>query len=316
MATGSADVVLSLGVDSTALVAGLRGANDEATKFARGMGASMAPANQAVKSLGDSVRNYRTEQTQQARTVNFLVRELTDVTGMSKEAASAVGGLGQVMLEAAAGGGAFAVGFEAAKFAATQIIAEWQRAGEELKALEAIQLGVTASLMAGKEALAKMTAGPQTEGDKAFRETFDAATKGIKGVSEEIDKLREKGPGILAYVRAAFADGDVLQDFEDTLARANQGIETMVANAKEFAGYARDVAGGWEESPEQDKAYWKLKADDYAKVRERAAKAAADEAKEQERISKLIGSTMERMGVCSGSRPGQLPGHVLQPGHR
>ena len=279
MATGSSDVVLSLGVDGSAYTAGLRSATDEAVRAGRAIGAGFAPANRAVSDFGATIKNYKAEQSSQARTVSFFVRELTDVTGMSREAAGAVGGLGQVMLEAAAGGGAFAVGFEAVKFVVSQVIAEWRRAGEELKALEAVQLSVTASLMAGNEALAKMTAGVLTEGAKAFREVFDAGSKGIKGVSDEIEKLREKGPGWLAWIRAGlYGDMDAIDAFEAKIASMSQAIATITNNASNQAEIARALAQEGQKAAQAPAAN-KVLADDAVKAQTAATARAADQLK-------------------------------------
>lgn len=281
MGSGQGVIQAELSIELGQFLAALNQAHAALAKYAQSAGSSMGSANQAMdgasksaKNLGEKIASWKGEQTGQARTVNFIVKELTDVTGLSKEAASAVGGLGQVMMEAAAGGGAFAVGFEAVKFVVTQAVAEWKRAGEELKALAAIQTIATSAVMEGKYALDKLTAAKGTEGDKAFRETFDAATKGAKDLTEEVEKMREKGPGVVAWVRAAFGDGTGLQRFEDTLASAAANLDRVVASAKEYAGYARDVAGGWEESPEQGAAYWKIKADDF-KANVAAANAAS-----------------------------------------
>ena len=184
-----------------------------------------------------------------------------------------------MLLEGAAGGSAFAIGFEAVKFIIGQVAAEFRRAAEELKAFTAIQTLATGAIMEGKYALDKLTAAKGTEGDKAFRDTFDAATKGAKELTEEVEKMREKGPGVVAWVRAAFGDGDLLQEFEDTIAAAAGNLDRVVASAKEYAGYARDFAGGFEESPAQDKRYWEIKADDAVKAKTERDKRQADSLK-------------------------------------
>jgi hypothetical protein len=280
---GSADgkIQAELVVVMGGYLAALNQAQAAMAKFAQGVGPATKPANDAIDGLGKSVQRYKAEQASQARTANFFVRELTDITGMSKEAAGAVGGLGEVMLEAAAGGSAFAIGFEAAKFAVTQAAAEWRRGKEEMKALLDVQTRVTGALMEGKYALDKLTAKKETGGDKAFKETFDQATKGVQGVIDETEKLREKGPGIVAWVQAAFGDNAGLLRFEDVVAKASESIGTMVQNAKEFATYSRDFAGGWEESPDQNKRYWDIKAEDEKRNREAGAEVALRSAKLQ-----------------------------------
>jgi hypothetical protein len=255
-------------IEAGQAIATLQSLLNQMSKFGQGVGAATAPANQAIGSLSQKISDYKAAQVSQARTANYFVTELTEVTGLSREAAGAVRGLGQVLLEAAAGGSAFAVGFEVAKLAASQAIAEWKRSEEQLKLMMAVQVAATAAIMEGKYALDKLTATKDTAGTKAFKETFDAATKGAKDVTAELEKMREKGPGVVAWIRAAFGDGGGLSQFEDGIRRSAGELDRLIASAKEYAAYARDVMGGWEESPEQSKRYWDIKADDAKRNRE------------------------------------------------
>ena len=266
----------------------------------------MKPANDAVDGLGKTIQRFKSEQVGQARTVNFFVKELTEITGLSREAAGAVGGLGQVMLEAASGGGAFAIGFEAVKLVLGQIVTEWRRAGEELKSVERIQQGVTDAMMAGKEALEKYSGAIKTAGDKAFADVLSAATESIKGVSKELDDLRAKGPGVLAYIRLAFKDTDMIDAFEERVRKASLAIEQIINRASNQADIARALAQEGQRAAQAGAAN-RVLADDYTKARERAAKAAAQEAREQARISALIGSTMDRMGDSASADRGNFP---------
>ena len=233
------------------------------------VGQATKPANDAVKSFADTIKGYKADQTQQARTTSFFVRELTDITGMSREASSAVGGLGQVMLEAAAGGGALAIGFEAVKFAISQVVTEWRRAGEELKAVERIQQGVTNAMMAGKEALEKYSGAIKTAGDKAFADVLSAATESIKGVSKELDDLRAKGPGVLAYVRLAFKDTDMIDAFEERVRKASLAIEQIINRASNQADIARALVQEGQKAAQAPMAD-KVIANDEEKRREKA----------------------------------------------
>ena len=251
---GQGVIQAELSIELGKYLAALNQAQAAIAKYAAAAGGSMQAANQAyvqstdkaaasTKSLGDTIRTYKAEQSQQARTASFFVRELTDMTGMSKDASAAVGGLGQVMLEAAAGGSAFAVGFEAVKFVVSQVVAEWRRAGEELAVLERAQQGVTNALMAGKDAFEKYATAAKVGGDKAYAEVFDAATQSVKELSKELNELRAKGPGWLAYVRLAFKDTDMIDAFEAKVRAVSDSIGQAVANAKRMAEEAKNLHG-------------------------------------------------------------------------
>ena len=207
------------------------------------VGQATKPANDAVKSFADTIKNYKADQTQQARTASFFVRELTDITGLSRDAASAVGGLGNVVLEAAAGGGAFAVGFEAAKFVVTQLIAEWRRADEQLKVLQKSMQDVAAATRTAQDAFDKYVNAARTGGDKRFSEVFEAGTKSIKDMEKSLKEFADKGPGWLAILKTGFGDYEAIDEFDRKVQKLNADILRVISNAKALGDNDRNLAG-------------------------------------------------------------------------
>lgn len=284
MGNGNGVIQAELTVELGQFLAALNQAQAALAKYAQGAGSSMGAANQATAlaakgtdSLAKAAENYKAGQVSQARTVNYFVKELTDVTGMSKEAASAVGGLGQVMLEAAAGGSAFAVGFEAVKFLVTQLVGIFQAAEERVKELGNAGMIATAGLVAGMDALVKVTAAVPTAGGKAFAEVFAAGTRESEKLSESIEKLR---PTRWSQISAFIWDGaQGIKRVNDEFEQAAAKLGKMVEDAKAFATAAGDAVGGYEESPEQEKRYWEIKAADAEKARIDGKARAADQLK-------------------------------------
>lgn len=272
--------------------------------FAAGAGSAMKPANQAVDNLAKSVQKYKAEQTQQARTVSYFVRELTDITGMSREAASAVGGLGQIILEAAAGGSAFAIGFEAVKFVLTQVVAIFKEAEERAKGFAAAQLAATEAIMAGRDALARQVKGPSSPGEQASSAIWDAAAAGIKKFGEESEKLR---PTTWAFIKAFIWDGaeGIKRISAETEKLAGQ-MTRVISETSNRADIARALTQEGQKAAQAGMAN-KVLADDWAKARERSLRAVKAEAIEQKRIADLIASTMSRMGDAASADRGNFP---------
>jgi hypothetical protein len=205
-----------------------------------GLPAATKPAEQAVGGLATSIAQYRREQSGQARTVSFFVREIVEVANVSREAASALSGLGQVALEAATGGSAFAIGFEAAKFVIGQVAGAMRQAEERMLALESASLAAASAIYQGAEALRAMKRGAESAGDRAFREVFTAATAGIKEFQVEVEKLRPtKWQQWSAFIWDGSKGIDRVNAQFDEAARKLDGI---VASAKQLAEEARAFA--------------------------------------------------------------------------
>ena len=196
------------------------------------VGQATKPANDAVKSFADTIKDYKADQTQQARTASFFVRELTDITGLSRDAASAVGGLGNVVLEAAAGGGAFAVGFEAAKFVVTQLVAEWRRADEQLKVLQKSMQDVQRRPGRPRTHSTSTSDAARTGGDKRFSEVFEAGTKSIKDMEKSLKEFADKGPGWLAILETGFGDYEAIDEFNRKVQKLDADILRVISNAR------------------------------------------------------------------------------------
>jgi hypothetical protein len=76
----------------------LKAIQDNLAKLGQETGQSLAPANQAVKGLEQSFKDFKREQVQEGRLVGFYAREIGGFVGASAEASTAVGGMAQGLL--------------------------------------------------------------------------------------------------------------------------------------------------------------------------------------------------------------------------
>jgi hypothetical protein len=92
--------------------------------------------------LEKSLKGFRREQVQEGRLVGFYVKELADFTSLSAEAKTMVGGLGQVLLNAATSGISFGLAFEAVKLVVAVISESLAKATKEAEATAAALLKI------------------------------------------------------------------------------------------------------------------------------------------------------------------------------
>lgn len=95
---GNGVIQAELAIELGRSLAALNQAQAAIAKFAQGAGQSMAPANQAVDSLGKTFKNFRREQVQEGRLLGFYAREMGSFVGASAEVSAAAGGVAQGLI--------------------------------------------------------------------------------------------------------------------------------------------------------------------------------------------------------------------------
>lgn len=248
------------------------------------MGEGARGASGHMDGLSGAFMRFKREQVQQGRMVGFYVRELTEFTGMGKEAQGIVSGLGQVLVEGAAGGLSFGLAFEAIKFTIGVVAEEIKRAGEETKLLTEAQASANGVWQTGMEIVREKTR-IETAGAKAAREAAQKFLPELQKVQESYDKLRESGPGVWAWVKTGFGDSSGLDAWNAKLARIADEIDRSVRNARAMKELVGSLEAGYGDagtrvvSPEEQKraneAAYRV-GEEERKKREERAKAARE----------------------------------------
>lgn len=205
---GNTDAQIMIGADIEDLRRGLNVSKQEVDEWIRGglakIPAATQGANRATEGLLGTLKDFKREQVQQGRLVGFFVKDLVEMSGAGTEAKAAMSGLGQILLEGAAGGSAFGLAFEAVKFTVGMVVEEWRKHKEEVK--ENIKMAndfaaLQSSLWQG---VADAMHAP-TEGVKALRGAYSEALASAKELDEKIEKMRADGPGAFAWIKTVLA---------------------------------------------------------------------------------------------------------------
>lgn len=257
----------------------------------------------ATEKLERQLKGFASEQRQQGRMARFYANELASIVPAAGEAKGAIQGLAGIVVEGISGGLSFGLAFEAVKFGIEQVTSASREYEERLKAMEAASLAVAKATGAARDELDKLTSGPLTSGQKAFRETFAAGTSGAQDLFKEMDKLR---PTTWQLVKAFIWDGSVgMQRLQEESAAAAKNLDRMVESARDIATAAQDFAGGFEESPEQEKRYWQIKAQDAADLAAQEKKVAEQAKRVAEEVARA--DQVIRTSFVSGYQAGEMP---------
>lgn len=230
------DVQIVLGVDTSQVKPGL---DSVAGSFQGWAGNTNAVAN-ATQKLEQQLRGFASEQRTQARMSRFYAGEIASIIPAAGGATAALQGLLGIGIEGLAGGLGIGVAFESIKFAVGMASEAMKEHEERLKAVEVAQLAATGAIMAGKYALEELTRGALTDGEKAFRNVFNAATEGIKDFQKEAEKLR---PTTWQLVKAFIWDGSAgMRRLQEESAATAATLDRIVASAKQLATEAQRIA--------------------------------------------------------------------------
>jgi hypothetical protein len=195
----------------------------------------------ATKGFLGTLLAYKAEQTQQGRAARFFAGEILSVVPASAEAKATLTDLVGVMLEGAAGGAAFGLGLEVAKFAIGQAVQAWQAYQEELRAARAIQ-SVIATSAADAAQRVRETVTPLTEGQRAYREEVAKSALTLGKANEELQKLIEKGPGLFAYVKAGFGDDSGFRAHQRQIEQLNEQMRKGISTARNYGDQLQALA--------------------------------------------------------------------------
>lgn len=272
------DVSLELAIQTGQALKDLQAATAALREFGRGTGEALRPPNDAMKGLGATLQDFKRGEVREGRLVGFYVRELTTFTGASAGAQEAMGGLIQGLVGLSSATStltspliALWAGFEIFKGVFAFISEGAEKAKQKTQELLDVSRNAMSVSVYGAAALKKLTDSKPTEGTKAFQEVFAEVTKDVDKFNESVEKLR---PTKWQQFAAFMWDGaGGIKAVNDEFAAAAARLDGMVESAKMFATAARDVSGGYEESPDQDKRYWQIQADDF-KANQAAALAA------------------------------------------
>jgi hypothetical protein len=232
MATSNG-IQVYIGASVADLVQGLKDGTTAVRNFGREAAGSRAGTDQAAggfNSLGSSLMAFKREQVQQGRLVGFYVRELTEFTGISKQAQGVLSGLGSVLVEGLAGGVGIGLALEGIKLL-VYATREWgtvsgEAAAKAKKGMEEFQ----ASLKKSRDELQHQTflAMGGTENQwmalQAQGKTIDQL-----GILKSKEVSVEAG---IATARARFAEAQAADD-----AIAQRNIQTSIrARLQELQG--------------------------------------------------------------------------------
>lgn len=244
----------------------------------------------AFSDLEHSLKSFKREQVQQGRLVGFYVKELTEFTGMGKEASETVSGLGQMLVEGAAGGLSFGLAFEAVKFGVKLVNDELERHKKQLESIEAAQKALDDQRRIGANILRDLV-GHESASEKAGREYAEKVAPAILKKQEELNKFIEDGAG---WWRKLFFEerSGVFDTYNEQVKALTESLRQMRLEAEGTRNAIMYLAGGgtagdaglkqgpaWDkQAAAADAAIRKAQGENDAKARQRdaAAKAAGE----------------------------------------
>ncbi|MEY2667650.1 MAG: hypothetical protein RJA59_288, partial [Pseudomonadota bacterium] len=283
-----------------------QGATQVGGAFQGWVGNSNAVAS-ATEKLERQLKGFASEQRTQGRMARFYAGEIASIIPAASGARSAIEGLAGVAIEGIAGGLSLGLAFESVKLVIGAVTAAMAEAAQRMKDMEAASLTAAAGISAAADALERMKRPAESMAQKAFREVFDAGTKGAKDLTDQIEKLR---PSTMQLVWAFMWDGSVgMKRLNDEFATAARNLDTMTAAARKYATEAAalfpdaEVAG-----PGNDIGAGKFAVNNEkaTKARERAAAAAAEEARAQKKIADELERSLNAWMQMAG--PGNMAG--------
>lgn len=183
MAGSGQALTLKVNVSADGLVSGLQVASKTLDGFASstrtsfgGLGTSSKEASKHVEGFGAVLKEFKSEQVQQARTARFFANEITSIIPATGGASSALKGFLGVAVEGLSGGGAVLVGFELAKFALEQLTETITENEKEAAKLRGVYADTAASI---------------SKSLKGVRDSLEPITDTMKAWRAEEDKVRE-----------------------------------------------------------------------------------------------------------------------------
>jgi hypothetical protein len=241
------DVKLTIGVDVAGVAPGMLGASRSVQQGAAAIGNSFQgwvgnsnSVGAATAKLEQQLKGFASEQRQQGRMARFYAGEIAAIIPAAEGAQSAIQGLAGIAVEGLAGGVSFGLAFEVAKFAIGGVVEVLESAKKRTKELEEVSNQAAAGIASAFEALDKYRTKDKTPSEKAYKEVFDAGTKGAKELTEAIEKLR---PTTYQLVKAFMWDGAAgMKRLNEEFDRAARNLDRMGAAARVAATEASNLA--------------------------------------------------------------------------
>lgn len=226
------DVTVTIGVDAAGVKPGL----DQVAGAFQGWAGNANAVASATQKLEQQLKGFASEQRTQGRMARFYAGELASIIPAASGARTAIEGLAGVAIEGIAGGLSFGLAFESLKFVVGAVSQAMAEAAQRIKDMEAASLTAATGIAAAADALERMKRPAEPLAQKAFREVFDAGTRGAKDLTEQIEKLR---PTTWQLVKAFMWDGALgMKRLNEEFATAAKNLDTMAAAAKRYASEA------------------------------------------------------------------------------
>lgn len=195
----SEDVVsVQITANIAGLTSGLDVASKDVKKAAQDMGASLGGVGSSAKTAGGHVngfttllKDFKAEQTANARTSRFFANELTSIIPGADGAAGAVRGLVGVLLE----GSAIGAGFELAKVGFELLAHHIEEAEKKAQALKTAYRDTATSIEKAMEKVNDALAGPLTATAEAWRTEVRAARDEVKKAEDVAADYLSKSHG-------------------------------------------------------------------------------------------------------------------------